>query len=71
MPRAQRPQYKKLMLLLKREIGLTDTERMELACIILRRDITSYAQLDDAQVDRLLDAAEGYEKIKTLIDLRF
>lgn len=71
MPRAQRPQYKKLMLLLKREIGLTDAERMELACIILRRDITSYAQLDDAQVDRLLDAAEGYEKIKTLIDLRF
>lgn len=67
----QSPQYRKLMQVLKREIGLTDEERYELATILLRRDITSYSQLTDEQVNRLLDAAEGYEKIKHLLDVRF
>lgn len=67
----QSPQYKKLMQLLRTEIGLTDDERIELAQIILRRDIASFTELDEGQVARLLDAAEGYEKISALLRLRF
>jgi len=48
------------MLRAKNELKLTDEERMELATYFLRRDITSWSHLDDAQVDRLLDALEGY-----------
>lgn len=66
----QTPQMKKLMLLSK-EIGLLDHERIELSQIILRRDITSWRQLDDEQVRRMLDALEGYEKITALLDMRF
>jgi len=71
MPRSQRPEYRKLMLKAKNEIGLTDEERMELASYLLRRDITSWSQLDDDQVTRLLDALEGYELISKLIEMRF
>ena len=42
------------------EIGLTREERMEIARVILWRSITSWNQLDDAQVARLLDALEGH-----------
>lgn len=68
---AQSPQLRKLYQVLKGEIGLNDEERLELACIILRRDITSYKDLTDEQVARLLDAAEGYEKIRYLLAIRF
>lgn len=51
----------------KQEIGLRDEERMELACAILWRDITSWKQLEDAQVIRMLDAMEGFEKIVWLL----
>lgn len=67
----QSPQFRKLMTLLRTEIGLTDDERIDLAQVILRRDITSYTQLDEVQIARLLDAAEGYEKISALLRLRF
>ena len=49
------------------EVGLERRDRIELASVILRRDIQSYKQLDDAQVCRLLDAVEGYEKILWLL----
>lgn len=49
------------------EIGLERRDRLELAQVILRREITSFKQLDDVQVCRLLDAAEGYEKILWLL----
>ena len=56
--------------MIAKEIGLTDEERHELATIILRRDITSWKQLSDAQMTRLLDAMEGYEKINHLKEMR-
>jgi hypothetical protein len=54
---------KRKMFVLAREIGLKDEERWSLAEMILRRDITSWSQLDDAQVRRMLDALEGYQLI--------
>ena len=49
-----------------KQIGLTDEQRMALAETILRRDITSWKQLDDDQIVRMLDALEGYELIVEL-----
>ncbi len=45
-------------------------ERLELAEIILRRDIRSWKDLDEAQYDRLLDAFEGWGVINHLLDVR-
>jgi hypothetical protein len=61
----QSPQLRKLFLLAS-EIGLTHDERMDLACYLLRRDITSWKQLDNAQILRLLDALEGWHLIEEL-----
>lgn len=58
-------QLRKLFLLAD-EIGLTRTERIELSCYLLRRDITTWKQLDDAQVCRMLDALEGWQLIQAL-----
>jgi hypothetical protein len=52
------------------EVGLNRDERIELACYLLRRDITSFKQLDDHQVCRMLDALEGYELIDQLLAMR-
>lgn len=57
---------RKLMVLAK-EAGLTRDDRIELGRAILWRDITSWSQLDDAQVLRLLDALEGHSKIEWLL----
>lgn len=56
--------------MLAKAIGLTDDERHELATIILRRDITSWGELNEVQYSRLLDALDGYEKINALLNLR-
>lgn len=39
---------------------LTRQDRIDLAQYLLRRDITSWTELDEAQLCRLLDALEGY-----------
>lgn len=52
------------------EIGLTRDERLHLAEYLLRRDITSFSQLDEAQVLRMLDALEGFELIVALLAQR-
>lgn len=52
--------------MLAKEIGLSDEERWSLAEYLLRRDITSWKDLDDAQVCRLLDAIEGWALISEL-----
>jgi hypothetical protein len=52
------------------DLGLTRDERLELASYILRRDITTWKGLDDFQISRLLDAMEGAELIRHLIELR-
>jgi len=56
---SQSPRRKKLHLLAD-EIGLTREERLAWSSYALRRDITSWSQLDDAQVDRMLDQLEGF-----------
>jgi hypothetical protein len=62
------PQSKRLRKLyaVAKEIGLTDDERIDLAQMVLRRDITSWGQLDETQVCRLLDCIEGYQLISEL-----
>jgi hypothetical protein len=51
-------------------LDLSKDERLELACYLLRRDIVSFKQLDDAQVARLLDAFEGYHLVDQLLSMR-
>jgi hypothetical protein len=53
-----------------KEIGLSRDERLEFSSYLLRRDITSWKQLDEAQVARLLDAIEGHELLTALFELR-
>jgi hypothetical protein len=69
MSGTQSPLCRKLFLLI-REVGLTREERIELAQVILHRDITTYKGLDDEQIGRLCDALEGYEKITWLLTIR-
>lgn len=45
-------------------IGLSRDQRIEFARAMLWRDIKSWQSLDDAQVDRLLDALEGWVLIE-------
>lgn len=49
------------------EVGFDRPERIALAEVMLRRDFVSWSQLDASQVDRLLDAFEGHEKIERII----
>ncbi len=50
--------------------GMSRDERIDLAEIILRRDISSWADLTEPQVERLLDAFEGHTLIRHLLDSR-
>lgn len=52
------------------EIGLTRDERHQLSEMLLHRDITTWATLEDADRCRLLDALEGYMLIDVLLSLR-
>lgn len=54
----------------KTDLGLTDEERHALASYMLRRDITSWKQLSDSQMTRLLDAMEGAILILSLYQQR-
>lgn len=48
-------------------LTLTHDERCALAEYLLRRDITSWKQLSDSQMQRLLDAMEGYVLIHSIM----
>jgi hypothetical protein len=48
------------MFVLADQIGLTRDERIEIARVILWRDINSWKALTADQVDRILDVLEGY-----------
>lgn len=52
------------------EAGFSRDERIALAQYLLRRDITSWSQLDEAQVARMLDAFEGHHLIGELVAQR-
>lgn len=47
---------------------LTREDRISLAQMILRRDITSWSELDEGQMTRMLDALEGYGLVCHLKD---
>lgn len=51
---------------LAKELGLSRCDRLDLAEFLLRRDITSWRQLDDGQIGRLLDALEGAQLVDQL-----
>jgi len=51
-------------------LGLEREERLGLAEMILRRDISSWSELSAAQVDRMLDALEGAVLVTHLIGQR-
>lgn len=63
------PAVKKLKKIFQRcdEIGLDRDDRMELAQYLLRRDIVSFKDLTEAQMDRMLDALEGFDLISHLL----
>ena len=61
---------RKKMFALADSIGLERDERIELSKAILWRDITSWKHLSDEQVVRILDALEGFEKVRWLLENR-
>ena len=61
---------RKKLFVLARDLGLSHEERLELASAILWRDVLSWADLDDAQVLRMLDVLEGAEKVLQLYEMR-
>lgn len=69
MPSQQGDRLRKLFLNCDR-LGLTRDERIDLAEYILRRDIVSFKQLDEEQVNRMLDATEGAELVMVLLSQR-
>lgn len=69
VPQQQSPALRKLYLVMQ-ELGLSPIERMEMARYLLRRDVDSFKQLDEYQIERLLDACEGYHLITTLYEQR-
>lgn len=52
------------------ERDLTRDERHELAEMLLKRDVVSYASLTASEIDRLVDALNGYHYVLTLLELR-
>ncbi len=69
MTTEQTVHFKKLMTYAD-AIGLTREERLEVASYQLRRDITSWSQLDHNQVLRLLDSLEGYQLVSEILRQR-
>ena len=53
------------------DLGLSRDERIEFARTILHRDIVTFRNLEDSQVDRLLDAVEGALLFQELKRQRF
>ena len=51
---------RKKLFVMADHIGLTRDERIEISKAVLWRDLTSWSSLTPEQVDRLLDAMEGY-----------
>lgn len=56
--------------MLAAEYGLDRDDRLSLAQMLLHRDVTSWKDLDDAQVCRVLDALEGAQLVGHLRSLK-
>jgi hypothetical protein len=52
------------------EVAFSRDERLELATYLLRRDVETYSDLNDAEVSRLLDAIEGFGLVSHLLSVR-
>lgn len=48
------------MYLLAQQLNLTREERLQLSEVLLWRDVSSWSELNDDEIGRLLDAFEGY-----------
>lgn len=48
------------------ECGLSRADRIELAEVLLRRDVGSWKELDDFQMGRLIDAMRGWQYVEHL-----
>lgn len=58
------------MFVLARELGLTPSERHDFAAEILQADVTSWADLEDEDVERVLDALHGAQAFMELMRQR-
>ena len=65
-PEARR---RKVYMLAKR-LGMTRQDRIELAEVLLWKDVPSWSKLDDTDIGRLLDAFEGYALVNALLGQR-
>jgi hypothetical protein len=65
----QTPRQRKLFVL-ARELNLTEDERHEFAGEILQRDVTSWADLSDEDVERVLDGLHGAQAFIELMRQR-
>lgn len=50
-----------------KRIGLCREDRIDLARMILRRDVTSWTELNEEQTTRMLDALEGFVLINWIL----
>ena len=58
---------RKVYMLAKR-LRMSRQDRIEFAECLLWRDVRSWSELDDGEVQRLLDAFEGYAMIQAHLD---
>jgi hypothetical protein len=56
----------RLLFQLCSEIGLDRDDRLELAEILLQRDVPTFTDLTDDEVGRLLDAVRGWQYVQHL-----
>lgn len=53
-----------------RRAGLSRTERLEIAEMLLKRDVTSFDRLNETELRRLCDAFEGHWLVTVLHEQR-
>lgn len=53
------------------ELGFDRQERIDLAQVILGRELTSWSHVTDEEADRLVDCFDGYDKITYILTSRF
>lgn len=54
--------------MLAKQLRMSRQDRLEFAECLLWRDVSSWSKLDDSEIQRLLDAFEGYAMISAHLD---
>lgn len=67
----EREKRRRKMYLLARELWLTREDRLDLAEKLLWRDVESWKDLSEPEINRMLDALEGFVLIQFLRAERF